>query len=130
MKMGGMCFNWKVLAGLAAVGVGIWIIAPNLAAAALPLLIVLACPLSMLLMMRGMQGGQCGAQPAEPSPPISNALTREEQLAALTSQLATLQTQQAAIARDISELETAPVPVVREAETIARTAEARSGRRS
>lgn len=130
MKMGGMCFNWKVLAGLAVVGVGIWIIAPNLAGAALPFLFVLACPLSMLLMMRGMQGGQCGARPVELSRPVSNALTREEQLAELKSQLATLQTQQEAIARDISELEPAPAPVVREAETIAQAAEERSGRRS
>lgn len=52
-----MCLNWKVIGGLAAVGVGIWVFAPNLVAAATPLLFALACPLSMLLMMRGMSGG-------------------------------------------------------------------------
>ena len=56
MKMGGMCFNWKVVAGLAAVGVGVWAVAPNLLGAALPLLIIAACPLSMFFMMRGMGG--------------------------------------------------------------------------
>lgn len=27
--MGGMCFHWKVLAGLATVGPAIWALAPN-----------------------------------------------------------------------------------------------------
>lgn len=49
-----MCMNWKVLAGLAAVGAGIWVFAPNLIGAALPLLFLAACPLSMLFMMKGM----------------------------------------------------------------------------
>ncbi len=49
-----MCFNWKVLTGLAVVGVGVWITAPNLIAGALPLLLALACPLSMVFMMKGM----------------------------------------------------------------------------
>ncbi|TMC44773.1 MAG: DUF2933 domain-containing protein [Chloroflexi bacterium] len=50
----GMCFDWRVLTGLAAVGVGIWLIAPQLVAPALPILVVLICPLSMLLMARMM----------------------------------------------------------------------------
>lgn len=50
------CLNPKVLAGLAVVGVGVLVIAPNLAASVLPLLVVLACPLSMLFMMRAMRG--------------------------------------------------------------------------
>lgn len=57
-RMFGMCLNWKVIGGLAAVGLGIWALAPNLVAAAVPLLIVLVCPLSMVLMMRGMSGHQ------------------------------------------------------------------------
>jgi len=55
-----LCLNWKVVTGLAAVGLVIWIVAPYLIWTALPLLIVAACPLSMLLMMRGM-GGSSGA---------------------------------------------------------------------
>lgn len=53
----GMCFNWKVLAGLAAVGVGVLAFAPDAALAALPLLLLAACPLSMLGMMFAMRGG-------------------------------------------------------------------------
>ena len=48
------CLNWKVVAGPAAAGVGIYVFAPGVAAFALPLLIVAVCPLSMLLMMRAM----------------------------------------------------------------------------
>ena len=48
------CVNWKVIGALAAAGVGIYVFAPGWAAAALPLLIVAVCPLSMLLMMRAM----------------------------------------------------------------------------
>src|SRR5713101_6666679 len=36
-----MCLNWKVLAGLAVVVVGIWIVAPKFALSALPVLLVL-----------------------------------------------------------------------------------------
>ncbi len=49
------CLNWKVIGALAAAGLGIYVFAPGWAAAALPLLIVAACPLSMLLMMRAMR---------------------------------------------------------------------------
>jgi len=48
------CLNPKVIAGLAVVGVGVLVFAPNLAASVLPVLVVLACPLSMLFMVRGM----------------------------------------------------------------------------
>ena len=54
------CLNWKVMAALAAAGLGVYVFAPGWAAAALPLLIVAACPLSMLLMMRAMGSmGSC-----------------------------------------------------------------------
>lgn len=49
-----MCLNWKVAAALAAVGVAVWVFAPGLVAGLLPLLAVAVCPLSMLLMMKGM----------------------------------------------------------------------------
>lgn len=52
----GMCFNWKVLAGLAAVGVALFVLAPGAALAALPLLLLAACPLSMGFMMYRMRG--------------------------------------------------------------------------
>ncbi len=52
-----MCFNWKVAAGLTAAGVAVFAFAPNLIGAALPVLIIAACPLSMVVMMRAMSGG-------------------------------------------------------------------------
>ena len=130
MKMGGMCFNWKVLAGLAAVGLAVWLVAPNLVGAALPLLILAACPLSMLLMGRGMQGSHCSTpqQPGEPgeaSQPTGVRLTRDEQLAELKAQHAILQIRQQALGREIAELEAANAVAVREAEAIARAADER-----
>ena len=131
MKMGGMCFNWKVLAGLAAVGLGIWVVAPNLIGAALPLLLLAACPLSMVFMMRGMQGGQCSMPSQQSESPkqagrtASVRLTRAEQLTELKAQLAIVQTRQQAIAREIAELEAASMPAVREAEAVARAADER-----
>ncbi len=54
------CFNWKVIAALAAIGIGLYALAPGAAVAAFPLLILAACPLSMLLMMRAMGSmGSC-----------------------------------------------------------------------
>lgn len=52
-----MCFNWKVLAGLGVVGVGIYLVSPSLVIGALPFLLLAACPLSMLFMGKGMMGG-------------------------------------------------------------------------
>ena len=69
---GSLCLNWKVVAGLAVAGLGIWITAPNLIWVALPLLVALACPLSMLLMMRGMAGGHSAIQ-REPNLPADRA---------------------------------------------------------
>lgn len=61
-----MCLNWKVLAGLAAVGAGILLVAPKVALSALPLLLLAACPLSMLFMawgMRSMRRDQGASEP-------------------------------------------------------------------
>ncbi len=104
--MKGMCLNWKVIAGLAIVGLGIWAVAPGLAAAALPLLILAVCPLSMLVMMRGMQGGQCASRPQQAGHSARAELTRDEQLAELRGQLTDIQEQQNLIAREIGRLET------------------------
>ena len=48
------CFNWKVVAAVAAAAVTVWAIAPDIGAALAPLLLLAICPLSMLLMMRAM----------------------------------------------------------------------------
>ena len=58
------CLNWKVLAGIAAVGAGLWVVAPGLLASALPVMLILLCPLSMLLMMRGMNSARSGNNPS------------------------------------------------------------------
>lgn len=129
-KMGGICLNWKVLAGLAVVGLAVWVVAPGLMWAALPLLIVAACPLSMLLMMRGMQRSHCSSQPTQVSRPSDDARTRDEQLAALEAQLAGLRAQQETIASALAELQAASMPAVREAEAVARAAEERAQRPS
>lgn len=101
--IGGMCINWKVLAGVAVVGLGAWVIAPNLIGAALPLLLLAVCPLSMLLMMRGMGGrGQMGSTQPRAIPDHGQAgLTHAEQMAALKAR-------HAAIAREIATLEAPP----------------------
>lgn len=48
------CLNPKVLIGLGGVGVLVWMVQPQLIRPILPVLLMLACPLSMLLMMRMM----------------------------------------------------------------------------
>src|SRR6266478_856273 len=116
-----MCLNWKVLAGLAVVGVIVWLVAPRLVLAALPVLLVLACPLSMLFMMRGMRGG--GSQT-----PVTEQ-THEEQLTELRSRLSSVQAEQEAIASRIAELESPEAPVISEAESVARAVNRRSGSR-
>lgn len=53
-----MCLNRKVLVGLGAVGLAVLAINPGAVGTMLPTLLFLACPLSMMLMMRRMAGGQ------------------------------------------------------------------------
>jgi hypothetical protein len=86
VKMIKMCLNWKVLAALAAVGAGVYTVAPDLALAALPILLLAVCPLSMLFMMKGMEGTQGQQAPQEPD----DGLTREERIDRLRMQQATL----------------------------------------
>lgn len=140
MKIFGMCLNWKVLAGLAVVAVGLFVVAPQLALSALPILLVLACPLSMLFMMRGMgnmgnsgsisgmQGMQASQVVLPTDRPSRDPLTRDEQIAALAEQLARVQSEQDALTREIAALSSPDatdatlVSVVREAEAVARAA--------
>jgi len=72
-----MCLNWKVLVGLAVVAALVGVAAPRFFFGALPVLLVLACPLSILFMMRQMgkrqqgsaeaRGASCPACPEEPA---------------------------------------------------------------
>jgi hypothetical protein len=127
----GMCLNWKVLAGLAMVGVGIWLLAPGVVGAALPFLLVLACPLSMLLMLgqmgqgrQGNQGMACGEPGASGNTQMDQerassvvALTPDEHLVELRARLEGVQAEQAAILRKMAALEavTPPTPAAPEA---------------
>jgi hypothetical protein len=119
-RLSGMCLNWKVLAGLGAIGLGIWLFAPGLVGGgSLLLLLALACPLSCVLMllpmMRGNQGSQGMACCAPGAPgdtemnqeymPSVVAPTSEEQLVELRFQLANLQTQHEAMKRELAALE-------------------------
>lgn len=97
MRMLKMCLNWKVLAGLAVLGGGIYAVAPALAVAALPFLLLAICPLSMLLMMKGMQGNEGGE--GRVSSETDAGLAREEELARLQAQQATLAEQIGALER-------------------------------
>lgn len=70
MKLLGMCLNWKVLAGLAALAIGLYFaVSPSTFTAALPFLLAAACPLSMLLMMRSMPHGSHAAKPEAAAQP-------------------------------------------------------------
>lgn len=85
-----MCLNWKMLTGLGAVGGGLYLVAPGLAAAVLPLLLLAVCPLSMLLMMKSMQGSRSGTQGQQMPEETSVDTTREEQVTRLRMQQADL----------------------------------------
>ena len=119
MRIGRFCIDWKVVAGLAAVAVGLFLFQPRLFTASLPLLLVAACPLSMLLMMWWMRGM---AQPAPtptpaPQPVADRQLTPQEQIAGLRSQLSDLQSAQLAITDQIRSLEASldrPEPMLTE----------------
>jgi hypothetical protein len=130
----GRCLNWRVVAGLAVVGLIVLVVAPQFLWAALPLLIVAACPLSMLFMMRGMAGG--GSQAPSQSSLLqgdslpAGGLTRDERLAELQSRLSNVQAESEAIARQIAEIESPEVPVISEAGSVARAADERNLRRS
>lgn len=100
-KLHGMCFNWKVYAGLGVVGLGIWVVAPNLVVAALPVLLLLACPISMALMMRGMGAHQCATQG-------SQAEQTARVLSSPEARLADLRAKREALTREITDLEVAP----------------------
>lgn len=77
-KVLGMCFDWRVLGGLALAGIGIWLYAPQLLGAGLPLLFVLICPLSMVV-MAWMMRGSMGNQGSQLSPTDRLAALQQEQ---------------------------------------------------
>ncbi len=85
-KLLGMCLDRRVLGGLAVVGVGIWLYAPQLVGAALPVLVVLICPLSMLVMAWTMRGSM--GTPASSVSPAERLAELERQQARLNAEIA------------------------------------------
>lgn len=82
-----MCFNWKVAAGLTAAGVAVFAFAPNLIGAALPVLIIAACPLSMVVMMRAMTGGSRCDTASNGTDAESNTATSPSEVARLQAEI-------------------------------------------
>lgn len=83
----GMCLDKRVLLGLAVVGLGIWTVAPQAFGAALPLLLIAICPLSMLLMAR-MMPGSMGMGEQKPSDPGVRLRALEQEQARLDMEIA------------------------------------------
>ena len=95
-----MSLNMKVVAGLAVVGLAVYLVAPNVAYAALPLLILAACPLSMVFMMKMMMGGK--EQPEETAEPAASGSGphNNDELAGLRTEVDRLRTQRSDAARN------------------------------
>lgn len=92
------CYDWRVMLALGALGVGIYLVAPGIVAAAVPLLILAACPLSMLLMMKAM-GGQ--HDPPTGAPDAAGF----DRVAAVRQELAALGRRQAELADELRTIE-------------------------
>ena len=92
-----MCFNWKVIAALAVVAAGIYMVAPVAFAAALPLLFLAACPLSMILMMKMMAGDNTQKGDDQADSTRTDAVVRPTNPDDLDAELRMLQARQTAI---------------------------------
>lgn len=91
------CLNPKVIAGVVAVGVGVYVFAPGAFAAALPLLVLAICPLSMVLMMGMMMGGGSKGAGSETADSCSSGQSEEVE----GSQVASLQARVAELEREL-----------------------------
>jgi len=114
----GLCIDLRVVGVLILVAGGTLVVAPQLFWTALPVLAVLACPISMFVMMRGMNGR--GTMPGAEARAANLALTptgaseapaRPQQLRDLQEQLDRVQSQQASIADQMRALRTDDQPL-------------------
>ena len=67
------CLNWKVIGSLAAAVGVVALVAPGALSSVLPFAVVLACPLSMVLMMGAMSGGSRDRRDSAPAQPADAA---------------------------------------------------------
>jgi hypothetical protein len=81
------CFDKRVWAGAGVLAVVLLVADPHAGRAALPVLAGLACPLSMLFMIRGMRGGADGSAAA---PGASAASDRAAEIARLRREISQL----------------------------------------
>jgi len=98
-----MCLNPKVLAGLAVVAVAVFVFQPRLLSAALPVLLLAACPLSMAAMMWGTRQSSGSRTPA------SSTLSPEARLADLRAELARVEAERIRLSAELDAAHSAPV---------------------
>ena len=104
---------WIIVALVALVGVAAWITNPTLVLAALPFLLIVACPLIMMFMMGGMGHGNMHGNMSEPEglhgsavedTPDLAGLSRDEQVRELRQELTRMAWRQEALRQDIEQL--------------------------
>lgn len=95
-----MCLNWKVIVGVAVVGVALFVYAPGFAYAALPFLVLAICPLSMIFMMKAMNGMGGDSKSSE-----GCAMSGQKQPEGREGQLAQLKGEQQQLSSKIAALE-------------------------
>ena len=83
------CFDKRVWAGLGVFAVVLLVADPHVGWVALPVLAGLACPVSMLFMMRGMRGGAWGSATG-PAPAAPAAADRAAEIARLRRDISQL----------------------------------------
>lgn len=102
-----LCLDPRVLVAFGALAIAIWVLAPGLLLSAIPLLIVLACPASMIVMALMMRPS---AGPTIDQAAPGDASRIRSELANLESRKATLEAQLEAETHDsIDDAAAAPV---------------------
>jgi len=106
MKLLRACYDPRVIAGLVAVAIGIFLFAPGAIVVAAPFLFLAVCPLSMLVMMRTM-GGMHAMDAPQPSNPAATApsMAPGDRASALRLQLAAKRLEQQQLADELAQLQ-------------------------
>jgi hypothetical protein len=71
-----LCLDPRVLVAFGVLGVAVWLLAPGLLLGAIPLLIILACPASMIVMAVMMRPSACTT--SDQAPPRDAGRIRSE----------------------------------------------------